>query len=64
MATMAGGVSGEIKEGGEGCVFVGSQSLLQGIFSTQGLNPPLLHCTQIPYHLSQVFFRRDWLTGS
>ena len=27
--------------------------LLQGIFLTQGLNPGLLHCRQILYHLSQ-----------
>ena len=27
-------------------------SLLQGIFPTQGLNPGLLHCRQILYHLS------------
>ena len=27
-------------------------SLLQGIFPTQRLNPSLLHCRQIPYHLS------------
>ena len=27
-------------------------SLLQGIFSTQGSNPNLLHCRQILYHLS------------
>ena len=26
--------------------------LLQGIFLTQGLNPGLLHCGQIPYYLS------------
>ena len=31
---------------------VGSLSLLQGIFPTQGLNPGLLHCRWIPYHLS------------
>ena len=31
---------------------VGSLSLLQGIFSTQGLNPGLLHCGQILYQLS------------
>ena len=30
---------------------VGSHSLLQGIFPTQGLNPGLLHCRQILYHL-------------
>ena len=29
-----------------------SHSLLQGIFLTQGLNPGLLHCRQILYHLS------------
>ena len=29
-----------------------SCSLLQGIFPTQGLNPGLLHCRQILYHLS------------
>ena len=32
--------------------WVGSLSLLQGIFPTQGLNPDLLHCRQILYHLS------------
>ena len=31
---------------------VGSHSLLQGIFPTQGLNPGLLHGRQILYHLS------------
>ena len=31
---------------------VGSLSLLQGIFLTQGLNPGLLHCRRILYHLS------------
>ena len=31
---------------------VGSLSLLQGIFSTQGLNPSLPHCRQILYQLS------------
>ena len=31
---------------------VGSHSLLQGIFPTQGLNPRLLHCRQILYSLS------------
>ena len=31
---------------------VGSHSLLQGIFPTQGLNPGLLHCGQILYDLS------------
>ena len=32
---------------------VGSHSLLQGIFLTQGLNQSLLHCRQILYQLSQ-----------
>ena len=32
---------------------VTSHSLLQGIFSTQGLNPGLLPCRWILYHLSQ-----------
>ena len=31
---------------------VGSHSLLQIIFATQGLNPSLPHCRQILYHLS------------
>ena len=31
---------------------VGSHSLLQGIFTTQGLNPGLLHCRQFLYQLS------------
>ena len=31
---------------------MGSHSLLQGIFLTQGLNPGLLHYRQILYHLS------------
>ena len=31
---------------------VRSHSLLQGIFPTQGLNPGLLHCRQILYHLT------------
>ena len=31
---------------------VGSHSLLQGIFPTQGLNPALLHCRRILYQLS------------
>ena len=31
---------------------VGSHSLLQGIFPTQGWSPGLLHSRQIPYHLS------------
>ena len=31
---------------------VGSHSLLQGIYTTQGWNQGLLHCRQILYHLS------------
>ena len=31
---------------------VGCHFLLQGIFLTQGLNPNLLHCRQILYHLN------------
>ena len=31
---------------------VGCHALLQGIISTQGLNPGLSHCGQILYHLS------------
>ena len=31
---------------------MGSLSLLQGIFPTQGLNPDLPHCRQILYQLS------------
>ena len=31
---------------------VGSHSLLQGIFPSQGSNPGLLHCRQILYHLN------------
>ena len=33
---------------------VGCHALLQGIFSTQGLNPGLLHCRQILYPLSHL----------
>ena len=35
--------------------WVGSHSILQGIFLTRGLNPALLHCRQILYHLSHQF---------
>ena len=31
---------------------VGCQSLLQGIFPTQGLNPGFSNCMQILYHLA------------
>ena len=33
---------------------VGSHSLFQGIFPTQGSNPCLLHCRQFLYHCHQV----------
>ena len=33
---------------------MGSLSLLQGIFLTQGLNPGLPHCRQILYQLSYI----------
>ena len=36
---------------------VGSHSLLQGIFPTQGSNQGLLHCRQILYHLS---YQKGW----
>ena len=40
---------------------VGCYFLLKGIFLTQGLNPGLLHCRQILYHLSyQRGFDRNW----
>ena len=45
---------------------VGSLSLLQGIFPTQGLNPCLPHCRQILYHLSyqgRGWQRMKWLDG-
>ena len=32
---------------------VGSPSLLQGVFPTQGSNQDLLHCRWLLYHLSQ-----------
>ena len=35
---------------------VGSHSLLQGIFPTQGSNPGLLHCRWIPYQLSHHYY--------
>ena len=44
-APLAMGFSG--KNTGVGC-----HSLLQGIVPTQELNPVLLHCRQILYHLS------------
>ena len=49
---------------------MGSYSLLQGIFPTQGPNPGLLHCRQILYRLShqgnhkmQVLPFTDFLLG-
>ena len=39
---------------------LGSHSLLQGIFPTQGLNPGLLHCRQILYQLSHQQFATNW----
>ena len=38
---------------------VGSLSLLQGIFPTQGANPDLPHCRRILYQLSQKGSPRD-----
>ena len=38
---------------------VGSLSLLQGIFPTQGSNPGLLHCRQILYQLSHKWSPRN-----
>ena len=38
----------------------GSHSLLQGIFLTQRLNPGVLHCRQILYHLSHRASPRTW----
>ena len=42
---------------------VGSLSLLQGIFSIQGLNPGLLHCRQILYQLRHKWSPRilEWV---
>ena len=41
---------------------VGSHSLLQGIFPTQGLNRGLLHCKRTLYHLSRqgIFPTQGW----
>ena len=39
---------------------MGSPSLLQGIFSTQGLNPGLLHCRWILYQLSHREAQEYW----
>ena len=45
---------------------VGSLSLLQGIFPTQGSNPGLPHCRQILYQLSHKGSPRilEWVTFS
>ena len=40
---------------------VGSLSLLQGIFPTQGLNPGLPHCRQILYQLSHQGSSLEWV---
>ena len=39
---------------------VSCHSLLQGIFLTQGLNPGLLHCRQILYHLNHQESPSKW----
>ena len=41
----------------------GLSSLLQGIFPTQGSNPGLMHCGQIPYKLSHQVSPRilEWV---
>ena len=43
---------------------VGSLSLLQGVFPTQGLNPGLLHCKWFLYQLSHQGLPRilEWVT--
>ena len=43
---------------------VGSQSLLQRIFSAQGSNLGLLHCRQILYHLSHHRSPLEWALDS
>ena len=45
---------------------LGCHVLLQGIFPTQGLNPGLLHCRQILYHLSHQGSPRilEWVAYS
>ena len=42
---------------------MGSLSLLQGIFPTQGPNPGLLHCRQILYQLSHKGSPVSYLGG-
>ena len=41
---------------------VGSHSLLQGVFLTQGLNPGLLYCRQILYYLSYQVMSNSFAT--
>ena len=43
---------------------VGCHALLQGIFSTQGLNPDLSQCRQILYHLSHQESPLDFWAAS
>ena len=45
---------------------MGCHLLLQEIFLTQGLNPGLLHCMQILYHLSHQGspLEKEWRKGS
>ena len=43
---------------------VGSHSLLQGIFTTQGSNPGLSHCRQILYQLSHKGGPSHWACDS
>ena len=43
---------------------VGSLSLLQGIFPTQGSNPGFLHCRWILYQLSYEGNPKQWLAHS
>ena len=41
---------------------VGCHSLLQGIFPIWALNPSLLNCRQILYHLTNMDFLKSWVT--
>ena len=43
---------------------VGSHSLLQGIFLTQGSNTGLLHCRRILYHLNHKGSPSTWLRST
>ena len=42
---------------------MGCYALLQGIFPTQGLNPGLLHCRQILYHLNHQESPYEYIIG-